>query len=94
MSEHQTIEKPKQLNLKDGETYALASRLAKLHGDTLNDAVKSALREKLARDERELGKQERFDQLMALSRESAAAIGSRMMTDEEALGYGEFGEPI
>ena len=94
MNKHGKIEKPKQLNLKDGETYELAAELAKLHGDTLSGIVKVALQEKLERDRRELTKEERFERLMELSRRSAAAIGPRTMTDEEAISYGEFGEPI
>jgi hypothetical protein len=93
MSRHGTIEKPKQLNLKDAETRALADELARLHGGTLNGVVKSALREKLERDQRALSKQERFQRLMALSRESAGKIGPRLMSDEDAIGYDEFGLP-
>ncbi len=87
-------EKPKQLNLKDGETYELAAELAKLRGESLSGAVKFALREALEREQRELTKEERLARIMALSRESAAAIGVRTMTDDELIGYGEFGEPI
>jgi antitoxin VapB len=94
MNKHGKIEKPKQLNLKDGETYELAAELAKLRGDSLSGAVKSALREAVAREQRGLTKEERFERLMALSRQSAALIGPRTMTDDEAVGYGEFGEPI
>jgi len=93
MNKHGKIEKPKQLNIKDGETYELAAELAKLHGDTLNGAVKSALREKLARDRRGLTQQERFERIMAIGREFSALAGPRTMTDEEALGYDENGLP-
>ena len=86
-------EKPKQLNLKDAETRALADELAKLHGETLNGVVKSALREKLVRDRRTTTKEARLSRLMALSRESAARIGPRLMSDEDAVGYDEFGLP-
>jgi len=87
------VEQPKQLNLKDAETYELASQLAKLHGDSLNGAVKTALREKLARDKHELTKEERFGRLMALSREFSSRSGPRTMTDDEAIGYDENGLP-
>lgn len=93
MNKHDKASKGKQLNLKDHETYELAAKLAALGGDTLNGAVKAALREKLEKDSREATKADRFASLMALSRESAAHIGHRSMSDEDAIGYDEFGLP-
>ena len=93
MNEHQKIAKPKQLNLKDGETYELALRLAKLHGDTLNDAVKSALREKLARDEREATRQERLARMLAIVKAYQALPDKDTRTADEILGYDENGLP-
>ena len=84
-------EKPKQLNLKDAETYALASELAQLHGETLNAAVKAALREKLERDRRAASMEERLKRINALVDSYASQLGPRTMTDEEALGYDENG---
>ncbi|MEQ1900999.1 MAG: type II toxin-antitoxin system VapB family antitoxin [Devosia sp.] len=92
MNRHGKIDKPKQLNLKDPEIYELAAQLAKLHSVTLSGTVKSALREKLERDTQDTMKQKRLQQLMALSRESSARV-VRTMTDEEAIGYDEFGLP-
>jgi hypothetical protein len=87
-------EKPKQLNLKDGETYELAAELAKLRGESLSGAVKLALREALQREQRGPTKEERLARIMAITGQYAKAIGPRTMTDEEVIGYGEFGEPI
>jgi len=39
------------LNIKNPETHALAERLAKLTGETMTEAVTTALRERLARVE-------------------------------------------
>ncbi|MBI4922853.1 MAG: type II toxin-antitoxin system VapB family antitoxin [Devosia nanyangense] len=93
MNELGKIDRPRQLNLKDAETYELAAELAKLHGDTLSGAVKSALREKLSRDRRELTKQERFERIMAVARDYSRRAGPRTMTDEEAVGYDQNGLP-
>jgi antitoxin VapB len=93
MTAQRKIIGPRQLNLKDDETYALASEVAKLSGETLNGAVKTALREKLERDNREATKADRLARLLALGRESAARVGARVMSDEDAIGYDEFGLP-
>ena len=89
MNEH----KPKQLNLKDAEIYALAAELARLHGETLSGAVKAALREKLARDRRTMGIEERYAALMALAGSYKERAGPRTMSDEDAVGYDAFGAP-
>ena len=59
------------LNIKKPETHALAERLAKLTGETLTDAVTTALRERLER----LGQtaefdEERYQALKALVKDS------------------------
>jgi len=43
------------LNIKNPEAHALAERLAKLTGETLTEAVTTALRERLARIEQTAG---------------------------------------
>ncbi len=89
MNEH----KPRQLNLKDAEIHALASELARLHGDTLSGAVKAALREKLARDRRAASVEKRYEALMALAGAYRDRAGPRTLSDEEAVGYDAFGAP-
>jgi len=89
MNEH----RPKQLNLKDAEIYALAAELARLHGDTLSGAVKSALREKLARDRRALSVEERRAAVLALTEAYRDRAGKRTLSDEDAIGYDAFGAP-
>lgn len=90
MNKHEPV---KQLNLKDNETYELAVKFAHKRGASLNGAVKAALKEALDREERQLSKEERLEQIMALSRESAAKMGPRLVSDDDAIGYDEFGLP-
>jgi len=55
------------LNIKKPETHALAERLAKLTGETLTDAVTTALRERLMRLENVSAiDEERYRELKAL----------------------------
>lgn len=93
MNKHGKIEKPKQLNLKDAETRALADELAQLHGETLNGVVKSALREKLERDRRALTKDERLARVMAILEPYWSLPVTDLRTADEILGYDENGLP-
>lgn len=88
MNKHQPV---KQLNLKDNRTYDLATEVAELHGISKNDAVKTALEEKLLRDIRALSREERLARITSIVKK--ARLGPRTMTDEEAIGYDEFGLP-
>jgi hypothetical protein len=47
----------------------------------------------LEREERELSKEEKYEQIVALARSYSARVGPRTMTDEEAIGYDENGLP-
>lgn len=93
MNKHEKSQPARQLNLKDAETYELAVKLAKLQGGTLNNAVKTALREKLARDQHDLTKQERFERIMALSDWYSSLPDKDTRTADEILGYDENGLP-
>lgn len=88
MNKHEPV---KQLNLKDNRTYDLATEVATMHGISRNAAVKTALEEKLQRDVRALSREERLARMNALVQ--SAGIGPRTMSDEEAIGYDEFGLP-
>lgn len=82
------------LNIKDPETDRLARDLAAATGESITKAVAVALEERLLRVR---GRSDKGD-LVADLRE----IGERVAllpvlddrTDEEIIGYGEFGEPI
>lgn len=93
MNKHSKFGRPRQLNLKDSETYDLATEVAKLHGISRNAAVKAALEEKLRRDTQSLSREERLARLNALVDSYASRIGPRIMSDEDAIGYDEFGLP-
>jgi hypothetical protein len=90
MNKHEPV---KQLNLKDSRTYDLATEVAELHGISKSAAVKAALEEKLRRDVRALSREERLARIIALAESYSAKAGPRTMTDEEAIGYDEFGLP-
>lgn len=62
------------LNIKNDEAHILASRLASVTGESMTRAVTEALRERLARVERE----STYDERLARVRELAASIRSRM----------------
>lgn len=90
MNKHERV---KQLNLKDTETYELASEFARKRGESLNGAVKTALREALEREGRELSKEEKYDRITALAESFSKRAGPPVMTPEEAIGYDEYGLP-
>jgi hypothetical protein len=71
----------------------LSIQLAKMHGISRSAAVKAALQEKLRRDFRALNREERLSRLTALAESFSAKVGPRVMTDDEAIGYDEFGRP-
>ncbi len=83
------------LNIKNPEAHALAERLAKLTGETLTEAVTTALRERLARIENVSAiDEERYRELKAL------VEGSRKLWREADLSrdhgellYDELGLP-
>ena len=93
MTEHRKLARPKQLNLKDAETYELAAELARLSGETLNGAVKAALREKLAKDTREASKEQRLARMLAILEPYWALPDKDTRTADEILGYDENGLP-
>ncbi len=79
------------LNIKNDETYALASRLAKVTGESLTQAVTTALRERLARIEQP---DALVEDLLALGRDCAARLKEPWRdADHGALLYDEKGLP-
>jgi antitoxin VapB len=82
------------LNIKDPEAHALASELAQRTGQSLTQAVKEALRDRLAREPITKSAQQR---LVARVQELGRRASSRPVLDprtpEEILGYDEFGVP-
>lgn len=62
------------LNIKNESTHAAVRELATLRGVSQTEAVDEAVRARLATIRAEHDKEARFDRIMAISRESAAAI--------------------
>ncbi len=62
------------LNIKNEETCRLARDLARLTGDTMTGAITSALRERLAREERRHDLDARVEELLAIGRRCAESL--------------------
>lgn len=74
------------LNIKDPETHAMASELARRMGTSMTKAVASALKDKLrATADVGLSREERIRRVMDISRACAA----RMSPEVKALDHGE-----
>ena len=80
------------LNIKDGETDRLVRKLAAATGETVTEAVRNAVREKIERLPKRTG-QSRFDELMAIGRRCAALRDIDSRTPDEILGYDRDGLP-
>ena len=81
----------KSLNLKSGETYSLASRVSKLTGESMTEAVTIALQERLDRLEPQGSL---ADQLMAIGADCAKRLSPRVKRlDHATLLYDKAGLP-
>ena len=82
------------LSLKDAETDRLARAVAKLTGESLTEAVRKALAERLERERRRRaetkGLAERLDEL---AKECAALPDHDTRSPDEIIGYDEYGVP-
>ena len=83
------------LNIKNPEAHALATRLAQKTGETLTDAVTTALRERLERLERAGDfDEERYQKLKALVEGSRHLWSEALLSvDHGELLYDELGLP-
>lgn len=80
------------LSLKDKETDRLAREVAALTGETLTDAVRKSLAERLEREWLRRGKSNTLaDQLMAIAHEFAALPDFDTRSPDEILGYDDTG---
>jgi len=80
------------LSLKDKETDRLVRAVAALTGETLTDAVRIALAERLARERLRRGESGRFaDQFEQLGRECAALPDVDPRSPDEIVCYDETG---
>ena len=82
------------LSLKDAETDRLAREVAKLTGESLTEAVRTALAERLEREQRRRGEPKGLaEQLDDLARECAALPDYDTRSPDEIIGYDEYGVP-
>jgi antitoxin VapB len=82
------------LSLKDPETDTLARELASLTDETLTQAVRTSLAERLARERLKRGRPaDLAKELLAIARRSAARPILDTRTDDDILGYDENGLP-
>jgi antitoxin VapB len=81
------------LSLKDPETDRLAREVAKLTGESLTEAVRIALSDRLARERLRRGRpaQRLAEALDALAQECAALPDRDTRSADEILGYDETG---
>jgi antitoxin VapB len=80
------------LNIKDPETDQLVRRLTGLTGENITQAVKTAVRERIEREERARGKAS-LEELRAIARRIASRIDRDGRTADEIIGYDERGLP-
>jgi antitoxin VapB len=84
---------PMALSLKDPETDRLAREVARLTGESLTQAVRKALSERLERERLRRGKPARrlAEELDALAKECAALPDLDTRSPDEIIGYDENG---
>lgn len=82
-----------QLNINDPEVYQLARQVADLTGETLTDAVRHSLRERLEREQRARTGPQWIEMLREISDRCAARPVLDARSDDELAGYDEFGVP-
>ena len=81
------------LNIRNPEAEQLASRLARLTGESKTQAVTRALRERLAQVERTQRKRRLADELDEIALRCAALPDRDTRSPEEILGYDDRGIP-
>ena len=82
------------LSFKDPETDRLAREVSQLTGESLTEAVRNALSERLQRERRKRRSRPGVaEKLNALARECAALPDVDPRSPEEIIGYDEYGVP-
>ncbi len=83
------------LNIKDQRTHELVRRLAEATGETMTEAVRIAVQERLRRVQarRSGGGRELATRLDEIAQHCAALPVRRMRTEDDILGYNERGLP-
>jgi hypothetical protein len=81
------------LNIKSKEVHAMATRLAKLQGTSITQAVLRALKEELRRQQRRVHPSEEVARMEAFSRRLSHLPILDRRSEDEILGYGPGGYP-
>ena len=81
------------ISIKNAPTKQLARSLALLTGESLTDAIRSALEERYDRLRRARAGRSLADELNQLGRRCAQRPLISSLTDDKILGYDEFGVP-
>jgi antitoxin VapB len=81
------------LNIKDPQVYQLARQVADLTGETLTDAVRHSLQERLKREQRARPDPQWIEKLREISDRCAARPMLDVRSDDELASYDEFGVP-
>ena len=81
------------LNIRNPEADRLATELAALAGESKTDAVIKALGDRLERVRRERTGRSMADDIMEISRHCASLPVYDTRTEDEILGFDEFGVP-
>ena len=82
------------LNIKDPNTHALAKRLANLTGESLTQAIKRAIQQRLAQVEKTQGTTRLADELDHIALHCAGLPRRDRRGAEEVIGYDERGLPV
>ena len=87
------MEAAQPLNIEDPEVYRLARQVADLTGETLIDAVRHALRERLSRELQARPDPLWIEKLREISDRCAARPVIDTRSDDELAGYDDLGIP-
>ena len=82
------------LNIKDADTQALTKRLASLTGESLTQAIKQAVRERLAQVEKTRRAIRLADELDHIALHCADLPRRDRRSAEQIIGYDERGLPV
>lgn len=81
------------ISIKNDQTEALARKLADLTGESLTEAIRVAVDERYQRLRRARSGRSLADELTAIALRCASGQRDSKLSDDEVLGYDEFGIP-
>ena len=81
------------ISIKNDQTELLARKLSELTGETLTEAIRAAVSEKYDRLRQARAGRSLTDELNAIALRCAKRPAISNLSDDEILGYDEFGAP-